>query len=70
MLPEVESLRIQSLWLLKKALPSREEPDISISTLNSKHAFILTLYMCIISPKRSSALNTRDNDFIRSLLSS
>ena len=27
-LPEVESLRVQSLWLLKKALPSREEPDI------------------------------------------
>ena len=29
MLSEVESLRVQSLWLLKKALPSREEPDIS-----------------------------------------
>ena len=27
MLSEVESLRVQSLWLLKKALPSREEPD-------------------------------------------
>ena len=26
MLPEVEGLRFQSLWLLKKALPSREEP--------------------------------------------
>ena len=28
-LPEVESLRVKSLWLLNKALPSREEPDIS-----------------------------------------
>ena len=29
-LPEViKSLRVKSLWLLKKALPSREEPDIS-----------------------------------------
>ena len=27
MLPEVESLRVQSLWLLKKALQSKEEPD-------------------------------------------
>ena len=36
MLSEVESLRVQSLWLLKKALPSREEPDISLSILNSK----------------------------------
>ena len=35
MLPEVGSLRFQSLWLLKKALPSREEPDISLSILNS-----------------------------------
>ena len=38
-LPEVESLKVQSLWLLKKALPSREEPDIRIA----RHAFILTL---------------------------
>ena len=38
-LPEVESLRVQSLWLLKKALPSREEPDISLSILNSKARF-------------------------------
>ena len=29
-LPEEESLTIQSLWLLKKALLSREEPNISL----------------------------------------
>ena len=39
MLSEVESLRVQSLWLFKKALPSREEPDISLSILNSKARF-------------------------------
>ena len=38
-LPEVESLRVKSLWLLKKALPSREEPDISLSIMNSKARF-------------------------------
>ena len=38
-LPEVESLRVQSLWLLKKALPSREEPDISLSIVNGKARF-------------------------------
>ena len=47
-LPEVESLRVQSLWLLKKALPSREEPDISLS---AKHVSILALYAHIISSK-------------------
>jgi len=36
---EVESFRVQSLWLLKKALPSREEPGISLSILNSKARF-------------------------------
>ena len=39
MLPEEKSLRVQSLWLLKKALPSREEPDISVSIVNSKACF-------------------------------
>ena len=39
MLPEVESVRVQSLWLLKKPLPSREEPDISSSIVNSKARF-------------------------------
>jgi len=38
-IPEVESLRVQSLWLLKKTLPSREEPDISLSIVNSKARF-------------------------------
>ena len=65
MLSEVESLRIQRLWLLKKALPSREELDISLSILNSKDAFKLTLYARIISPRRGSALNTRSNNFLR-----
>ena len=40
-LPEVESLRVQFLWLLKKALPSREESDISLSFVNSKARFHL-----------------------------
>ena len=39
MLSEIESLRVQSLWFLKKALLSREEPDISLSILNSKERF-------------------------------
>ena len=39
MLPEVESLRVQSLWFLKKALPSKEETDISLSIMNSKARF-------------------------------
>ena len=64
MLPEEESLRVQSLWLVKKALPSREEPDISLSIMNSKIRFHLAHYT-IISRKRGSALNTRSNDFIR-----
>ena len=38
-LPAVESLKVHSLWLLKKPLPSREEPDISLSTVNSKACF-------------------------------
>ena len=38
-LPEVESLGVKSGWLLKKALPSREEPDISLSIMNSKAHF-------------------------------
>ena len=53
------------MWLLK-ALPSREEPDISLSIMNSKHAFLLMLlYSWFISP---TALNTRSNDFIRSYM--
>ena len=68
MLPEVESLRVKSLWLLIKALPSREEPDISLSIMNSKAAFTLTLYAHIISLKCGSTLNTRSNDFIRTYI--
>ena len=68
-LPEVEILRVQSLWLLKETLPSSEQPDI-YSILNSKTRFYtLTLYACFISPKRGSALNTRSNDFIKYQLS-
>ena len=65
MLSEVESLRVQSLWLLKKALPSREEPDISLSIMNSKARFHLACYARIIRPR---ALNTRSNDFIRTYI--
>ena len=51
---EVESLGVHSLWLLKKALPSREEPDISLSIMNSKVAFTLTLYEHAVLLARSA----------------
>ena len=38
-LPEIESLEIRVCGFLKKALPSREEPDISLSIVNSKARF-------------------------------
>ena len=50
-----------------KLLPSGEEPDISISIVNSKarlHLLMLARYSCIGSLNHSNALNTR-NDFIR-----
>ena len=53
------------MWLLKTALPSREEPDISLSNMNSKARFQPARYARIISPKGGSALNIRSNDFIR-----
>ena len=54
-LPEVESLRVQSLWLFKNALPSREEPDISLSILNSKARFYThALRAYVISSKRGT----------------
>ena len=31
-----KALEFRVLWFLKKALPSREEPDISLSMMNSK----------------------------------
>ena len=49
--PEVES---RVLWLPNKALPSREEPVISLSIVKARHAFtcfILMRYARIISPK-------------------
>ena len=52
------------MWLLSKALPSREEPDISLSIVNGKAYFHIECYARIISPKCGSALNTRSNDFI------
>ena len=48
MLPEVESLRVQSLWLLKKALLSREEPDISLSIPKPVHVTMI-LYVRILN---------------------
>ena len=48
MLSEVESLRVQSLWLLKKALPSREEPDISLSILSKR-------FMCVLLARSAVA---------------
>ena len=56
------------MWFLKKALPSREEPDISLSIVNSKarlYLLIFAHYARIISLKRGIALNTCSNDFIR-----
>ena len=55
---ELESLRVQSLWLLKKGLSSREESDISLSIINSKACFHLACKAHIISLKHSRALNT------------
>ena len=49
-----KALELRILWLLKKALPSREEPDISLSIMNSKAHFHLARYARIISPKRGS----------------
>ena len=57
LLSEIESRRVKSLWLLIKALPSREEPDISLSIVNSKprffthalrtHTYTHTYYICM-----------------------
>ena len=57
-----KALEFRVLWLLKKALPLREEPDNSLSIVNCKVCFHLAHDACIIRPK---ALNTRSNDFIR-----
>ena len=66
MLPEVESLRVQSFVA---SLPSREEPDISLSIINSKACFYTHALACIsTSPKRGSVLNTCSSDFIHSIL--
>ena len=66
-----KALELRILWLLKKALPSREEPGISLSirhTFTSPHFTSPHLtsphLTCVISLQRGSALNTRSNDFI------
>ena len=60
-LPEVESLRVQTLWLPKNALPSREEPDISLSIVNTKHAFLYSRFTRVLL--ELSALNIRSNNW-------
>ena len=45
--PEVESLEFRVLWFLKNVLPSRDEPDISLSIVNSK-ARLHLLYTCAL----------------------
>ena len=52
-----KALEFRVLWLLKKEFPSREEPDISLSIMNSNTRFHLARYA------RISTLNTRSNDF-------
>ena len=49
-LPQVENLEFRVLWLLKKPLLSREEPDISLSVVNSKARFHHVCYMRINIP--------------------
>ena len=41
-----------SFWLLKKALPSREEPDISLSIVNSEAC---SRVLCIILARSAVA---------------
>ena len=64
MLPEVESFRVQSFV----TFPSREQPDISLSIVNSKARFHLlytrALRAYYYSPKRSGAFNTLSKDFV------
>ena len=45
-----------------------EEPDISLSIMNSKARLHPARYARIIRPERGSALNTRSNDFIRTYI--
>ena len=65
MLPEVESLRVQSFVA---CLPSSEEPDISSSIVNSKVAFILVHNVRIVSLKHDSMLNTCSSDLYVGIL--
>ena len=63
-----KALEFRVLWLLKKALPSSEEPDISSSIVNSKAAFILIYNTRIVSLKHGSVLNTCSNDLYVGIL--
>ena len=51
------------MLLLEKALPSREEPDISLAIVR-----IARFYTHITRPKHSSTLNTHSNNFIQNML--
>ena len=57
-LPEAEGLSILSFVASQKVLPSREEPDVSLSIVNSKAltCYILTSNVCIVSTKHGSTL--------------
>ena len=56
-----KALEIRVLWFLKKALTSREEPDISLSIVNRKKARLHLLYTHVRYAQYT-------HDFIRSIL--
>ena len=63
-----KALEFRVLWLYE---PSKEEPDISLSIVNSKlhlHLLCTTNYLRDINPEHGSTLNTRSNDFKRSYI--
>ena len=54
-IPEVESLGVQSLWLLNKALPSREEPR----SLNTRSNDFIRTYILNVRGKIASLVAER-----------
>ena len=58
---KLKALEFRVLWFLKKASPSREEPDISLSIVNSEarlhllYTFILAHYARVISARSAVA---------------
>ena len=64
-LPEAESLRVASFVA---SLSPREEPDISLSIVNSFDLLYTPHYTSIISPKHDSTLNTHSNDIIHTYI--